>query len=958
MHIQKKITSTIIIALLVLFSSFSFVEAKENKAQVIRVGYVNNYGIHSTSDNISGYLFDYLNEIAKHTGWQYEFVEVEWEKGLKMLEEGSLDFFGPMQKTRERENIYAFPQQELGQEYGALYISSDRDDIYYEDVASFDGLDVATIKGSYYESALQQYCLDNQITMNLIPTDASYLSQGLKKKEYDMVLGVSTLDIEDSVIAKKMDPNPFYLATSINKPHLANAMDDAIAKIKKDNTYYESNLFNTHYADKAISLPTFTVDEVAYLKQHQTIKIICNGDWLPITYYNEKTNEMEGIGIDLLKAVGEEIGVTFELEVSYNHQDAMEKVQNNEVDLMFGFIKYDHATMNYSDSIIDIPLVIVGKQDITKEGQKQIGYYRASETVSQELQKIYPNFDFVQYENIQQLIDALTNNKEQYVMFNYYASEEVKWRNPSANFNVAVTDINFAIDMGADKNNDPLLLAIINKGIQRLSAEQISTIIYDNSASRSDEYIVQRLFNEHRQLIFIIVLLAVFGLLFIIAILTQRKKSALQKMAYYDSLTHIYTIEKFRIDAKNILSKAHQNKYTILYLDINNFKYINNTYGYECGDIVLQHVVSHIQKFKTNVSGKDHYLFGRISGDHFVLLVSDEYLIPLLEHLIRISNDTLTLNDIAEAFIVHLSIGYYAIEDNSDDLNILLDKANYARKISKVSHDNNIEAYTKQMHETLLWEKEVTMNMENSLKNGEFSAYFQPKYDFKNEQLVGAEALARWNHPEHGMIPPIKFIPIFEKNGFIKKFDFYILEETCRFLSDCKQANLPLFPISINLSRVHLQDKRLCEHILSIVTTYQVEHKYIEIELTENVLMEDIVSIIEVMKQLRNAGFTISIDDFGSEYSSLRLVSQLPVDVLKIDKAFVDHCFDNEKGKNIIKKIIELADVISLKTVAEGVETKQQAQLLKDMGCDIAQGYYYSKPLIEKDFIALLKRNM
>ena len=956
MKTLKKVISIVVIMFFILINCFSFVQANKINTTIIKVGYVNHYGIYSTSDNKSGYLFDYLNEIAKYTGWQYEFIEVEWDQGLQMLEDGQLDLFGPMQKTSEREQKYTFSERSLGNEYGALYISKDRKDIYYDNPASYDGLTVAIPPKTYYEDILKQYCLNNNIEMNLVYTDASQLANGLKNKQYDMVLGLSTLDIENSVLAAKIGSEPFYMATSKDNVSLAKQMDDVLSKIQGNDSYFEANLFNTHYANKAFNSYAFTKEEMDFIKKHKTLRIVCNADWLPITYYNEDTKKIEGIGIDLLSALEQQLDIHFELEVSHDLDDATRKIENNEVDLMFGFIKYDLAKMKYSNAIMNTPLVIVGRKEIANNANKQIGYYRASETVSQELKKQYPNFNFVQYKSIQALIDALNDGKEQYVMFNYYASEEIKWRNPNETYNISVTDINFAIDMGASIHNDPLLLDVINKGIQRLSSEQISTIVYDNNVARSDKYVTNRFLSEHRETLFIGGFSMFIIVLLVIIFLNNRKKHALQKMAYFDSLTNIYTIEKFKIDAKTILAKAHANEYVLLCLDINNFKYINNTFGYESGDIILKEVVKHIRSFHPIEGNKHNYLFARISSDHFVILITQNNLDALLTHLKTISNNPIYINEMLSIPNVHFSIGYYTIDSLSEELNILLDKANYARKIGKVYHDHNIKSYTTQMHEAILWEKEVIMHMEQSLNNKEFTAYFQPKYDFKNEQLVGAEALARWNHSTKGMIPPIKFIPIFEKNGFIKKLDFFILEETCRFLAYCKQQNLPLVPISVNFSRVQLQDENLKEHVIAIVDKYEVDHALIEIELTENVLLEDPLSIIGVMSQIRNVGFTISIDDFGSEYSSLRLISQLPIDVLKIDKTFVDHCFDNDKGIIIIQKIIELAKVISLQTVAEGVETKQQAQLLKDMGCDIAQGYYYGKPLEKSEFLVLLKK--
>ncbi|MEG0115771.1 MAG: EAL domain-containing protein, partial [Hydrogenoanaerobacterium sp.] len=226
-------------------------------------------------------------------------------------------------------------------------------------------------------------------------------------------------------------------------------------------------------------------------------------------------------------------------------------------------------------------------------------------------------------------------------------------------------------------------------------------------------------------------------------------------------------------------------------------------------------------------------------------------------------------------------------------------------------------------------------------------------------KIVGAEALIRWNHPQKGLIPPIMFVPIFEKNGFIKKIDLYVFEQTCQMFARWRNAGFGDIPItvSVNLSRLHIHNTNLAEQLLEITQKYEIDPSLIELELTESMVFYNTVELIDTMHKLKSVGFKISVDDFGSGYSSLNLLKDLPADILKLDKAFLDgleSSDSNNAGQMIIKKIIEMAQCLNLITVAEGVETAEQVKMLTQMGCNIAQGYYYAKPMPMKEFENLL----
>ncbi|MDX5684949.1 putative bifunctional diguanylate cyclase/phosphodiesterase, partial [Clostridioides difficile] len=248
-------------------------------------------------------------------------------------------------------------------------------------------------------------------------------------------------------------------------------------------------------------------------------------------------------------------------------------------------------------------------------------------------------------------------------------------------------------------------------------------------------------------------------------------------------------------------------------------------------------------------------------------------------------------------------------------------------------------------------EKRLEDNMNKALEKGEFIVYYQPKYSLDDvNEIEGAEALIRWNSPEFGFISPIDFVPLFEKNGFIVNIDMFVFEEVCKTLNKWINKGYTPVPISVNMSRVHLYRDNFIENITDLISKYNISPEFIELELTESVVFDNLNILIDIMKKIKEIGFLISMDDFGSGYSSLNLLKDLSFDILKLDRGFLIETTDTKRGKIIISKIVEMAKAIDIKVICEGVETYEQVEFLKEIGCDKVQGYLFAKPMVLDEF--------
>lgn len=411
-------------------------------------------------------------------------------------------------------------------------------------------------------------------------------------------------------------------------------------------------------------------------------------------------------------------------------------------------------------------------------------------------------------------------------------------------------------------------------------------------------------------------------------------------------MNKVCNMEDFYKETQNLLLENFDKDYDIISLNIDRFKVINDLYGTGEGDKLL----SYICYILRNLTDSDYENFGRLYADNFAICkIREEGYEDKLAKALKfyLSMYPLDVN-------ISMCFGIYRVENRNLSVPIMFDRADMALKNVKGSY-NNIYAYYEETHRnTLLEEQEIINDMHNALKNKEFKVYYQPKYILSETKLSGAEALVRWIHPKKGFISPAKFIPIFEKTGFITDMDEYVWEFTCKTLRFWIDAGLPVVPISVNVSRIDIYNPNLCKNLKALVDKYKIPIKLLELEITETSYMENPTQLIETVINLKKLGFIVEMDDFGTGYSSLNMLNQVPVDVLKLDLRFMNSVNSESKSANILNSIVSMAKWLDLPVVAEGVETKEQVEFLKSIGCNRAQGYYFAKPMPCKEFEELL----
>ncbi|MDO5447876.1 MAG: EAL domain-containing protein, partial [Prevotellaceae bacterium] len=424
-----------------------------------------------------------------------------------------------------------------------------------------------------------------------------------------------------------------------------------------------------------------------------------------------------------------------------------------------------------------------------------------------------------------------------------------------------------------------------------------------------------------------------------------------------DRLTSGINYQKFLKDAQELLGDKDEN-HAAFYGDIQNFKYINDTFGYDVGDKLLMYISQRIREEVAKVNG----LYARISADNYAVIVPYRDKNDFVEIIYTIIDDISWFDDIQRAnYKPEIYVGIYCSGDdpNGTDLTIseMLDRANMAQKSVKGSSEYHIAFYTEEIRERVIAEKELERKMESALANGEFKAYYQPKYEVSTGEIVGAEALVRWDSPESGFMSPGKFIPLFEQNGFIINLEQYVFETVCKNLRDWIDAGVKVVPISVNVSRLQFYRLDFVKRYTKIKEKYDIPDGILELEFTESIVFENLDILRKIVLSLKKAGFSCSIDDFGSGYSSLNILKNLPMDTLKLDRLFFTDSENMSRDKALISSVINMSRALEMKTVAEGIENWAQVAFLKEIGCDIIQGYVYSEPIPHARFTNLLEGN-
>ena len=424
--------------------------------------------------------------------------------------------------------------------------------------------------------------------------------------------------------------------------------------------------------------------------------------------------------------------------------------------------------------------------------------------------------------------------------------------------------------------------------------------------------------------------------------ITEEKQRVKRELydATHDRLTGLYTRDYLYQQISELRAEHPQTMYYILFIDVRNFKVVNDIFGSDFGDFALQCIADTL---RVRFTGNGR--FGRLAGDTFGACVPQEEFRP--EKAEELLNNFTVRNEKAEYHVL-IHVGVYPVMQEDTDVSVMFDRAHLSLSTIKDAYNTHIAFYDNEIRQKLLWNQGISGQLQNAIIKRQLCPYLQPIADTSG-RIVGAEALVRWIHPEHGFMAPYKFIPVFEENGMIVEVDRYMWRCACEILQRWAKEGRDLF-LSVNISPKDFYFVDVVETITALADEYGIDRAKLRVEITETVMMNDGENRMHILDEFRALGFIVEMDDFGSGYSSLNMLKDMPVDVLKIDMKFLEKTEDTKKAQIIVKNILNLTKELGIIALTEGVETRKQYHILAEMGCKLFQGYYFAKPMPAEEF--------
>lgn len=696
----------------------------------------------------------------------------------------------------------------------------------------------------------------------------------------------------------------------------ANTLDGYHQSIKFCLEVYKNSLDLFH--DKEMFL-TGTSEEISsHLKKYEKIK---NVDFQNIFYVD--TNN------DFYFTDKEE-------KINYDF-DFINSLQNN------------NSTYNITDTIKEenSQLFLISKK-IFDANQTLKGVLCATIRI-ETLTKLLKNIDFKEHDPIT-IIDSQGRfifHQDPSQILKTYTPKNPKYKNQTSAMIATLTEGIIETEATDGKPIDLLFTKI--EGTNWTLGYKIPKTIFQNYFSGMKKSIIHMLLIS---LVTMIVLVIIEGLLFNFI---QKKQLF---TVNYDSITYLWTRQHFEKEATRLIRHNKRSKFMLIECDIRNFKFINQNYGVKQADKLIRFY----SKLLNRACSEMHGIIGRGFADHFYLLIkvtSVNNAMAAFKKQIEKITDEIKKYEIP--FFPKYGITFLRPDEKNNNATIqsLIGQASFAKSTIKDSHLTPYSIYNSKLLKKINEETLIEASMEEALKNKEFFVLYQPKISLSTEKIVGAEALVRWNSSKLGFLAPDRFIPLFERNGFITKLDYYVYDEVFTFLDKMIERGEEPIPISVNMARNHNKPQKFIHDFMEIFNRHKVPAKYIQLELIERSFMSS-ETMKEIINSLHKKGFSVAMDDFGSGESSLNVISKIPVDVLKFDREFLLSSTNkngelDKKTAKFIEILVELSKSLEKETVFEGVETKAQRDFLKSINCDQAQGYFYSKPLSEQEFLKFVK---
>ena len=968
---SRKRAAAFLLAFLLLSAAFLQPAAAlaENGEKVVRVGwYDSSFNRMDEHGCRSGYAYEYQIRIAAYTGWKYEYVKGSWSELLALLQEGSIDLMSDISYTPERAETMLYPSLPMGSEEYYLFVSQANQEISSANPASLNGKKIGVNKDSVQAGFFREWAELHGVQcelLELMNSEDDSLRM-LKSGELDGYVTVDFFSVNTASEAERPVPvfrigsSDFFFAVSKNRTDLLEDLEKALNRIQEENRYYNQQMADKHFVTTGANA-FLTAEEKAWLEKHGPIRVGYQDNYMAFCAKDPETGELTGALKDYLDQAANCVvnaHLDFETAAYPTAAAAIEAMKKGEVDCVFP------ANLSASDGeemglFMTPELMRTDVFAVVRESERQIFVDREHVVVAVNeenpnydsfLQEHYPSWRTVYYPTTADCLKAVSRGVADCVLISSYRYSNIARQCESLSLTTVITgaglDYCLAVNAG-----EPELYSILTK-----VADLVPEFTINSFLSRyMTEEAKGTLGDFFRANPWVAIAPAGAALLVILFLLVRsmranRKAKQLIAATETDQLTGLYNREYFLEYAGRIQQEHPETPMDAIAMNIDRFHAVNAMNGRAFGDRVLRALGSGVQEAAKENGG----IAGRFQADRF-----DIYCRHLDDYQALYKKLQRRLEGAAPDAGIRLRMGVMPWQEGLEPIQ-MFDRARTACSLARENYRDHLVVYDQEMQDREFLEQRLLNDLQRALESYEFEVYYQPQYDIRQDppKLSGAEALVRWNHPELGMIMPNDFVPLLERHGKIGEVDRYVWAEAARQAARCRDLFGVTIPVSVNLSRVDVFDPALESALDQLLAYNGLSQGTLKLEVTESSYTENADQVVRVVENLRRKGYVVEMDDFGTGYSSLNMLSAMPVDVLKMDREFIRRIGTGEKDRHLVALIIGIAGNLKIPVVAEGVETEEQLQMLRELGCQLVQGYYFSKPLPANEFEELALRAM
>ncbi len=918
-------------------------------SDTIRIGYIPQTGEFHRSYNSELYLQQLIQILSKYIPNTFILVpvNVSAHSNVSVFEEFNVNVVALFGKTPQRMLHLKYSKNPITS--SDMYLVTNQDNkIFYNDIHTLNGKTVAIYLGNNQSvNSLDEYLVKNNISMKYEVYNE--YSEFIKNKaEYSIVN--SFYFMKNKQIAAIIGSQDLFFAAPPQNVPLLNLLDKALEQaqkndkkamnalylehVKKSSRFIGKQLNNT--GSNMLAKPR-KVAEVAYLADHYPIQ------------YDSTNGAPSGITLDVIKLF-QQMHNNPTIFIPYT---ASTKGDLTKFDMLFSVVGDKELRQKHfytSKAYVHLPMVFFQKNELSETQEKHhFGMLDYTVLDHAQVQKNFPHWKMNVFADFESMFTAYNEGKIEALFLSSAEAEYAMAQLGVDETTVLPTSSMLPLHFYLSKKYPEMALNILNVFIEKLDPIAVQGAIIKAENDIRAPITVLEFLIEHKVKILGLLAVAILCFAIFYAIKIRHERRKLRKILNTDPLTGLSSKAHLYEVMERVLKDAKPNEYALLSLDIDKFSMLMQVYGKEKGDAILCLAAKTIKdKFSKR---QETQCMARMRDDIFVTLVKNHNIRDLGES----SDHTLALiygaKEILESnFAVSLSRSRYVIDDPTLPIETIIDYTHIARRQGKATHGLSFVEFNDEMKYKIQAQKKIIYRMEQALENKEFILHFQPKIDLRAHTVCGAEVLVRWHPPNQDPILPNDFIEVFENNAFITKLDMYVIENTCKIISQYRDT-YALPPLAVNLSGITALHADTHAHIKMLLRRYNIAPHELEFEITESALVEESDTLSETIHFLNKLGFKVAIDDFGTGVSSLHRLNSLQVDVVKLDKSFLDDKLAQKRGIILVASLIAMLHRLNIQVVAEGVETKTHALILKKMRCDVAQGYYFSRPINEVDFI-------